>query len=76
VITCRPQVIRLISVRRPRLVQRRVNVDVPIWMVEQLDLEAPRPGVTRQSIIKVLLAERLDRCRDPADACASEALPT
>lgn len=33
-------------------------------------------GVTRQSIIKVWLAERLDRRRDPADAPVSEALPT
>ena len=45
-------------------------------MVEQLDQEAARLGVTRQSIIKVWLAERLDRRRDPADAPASEALPT
>lgn len=66
----------LSAARRPRLEQRRVNVDFPIWMVEQLDLEASRLGVTRQSIIKVWLAERLDRRRDPADAPASEALPT
>lgn len=66
----------LSAARRPRLEQRRVNVDFPIWMVEQLDQEASRLGVTRQSIIKVWLAERLDRRRDPADAPLSEALPT
>ena len=66
----------LSAARRPRLEQRRVNVDFPIWMVEQLDQEASRLGVTRQSIIKVWLAERLDRRRDPADAPVSEALPT
>jgi hypothetical protein len=66
----------LSAARRPRLEQRRVNVDFPIWMVEQLDLEASRLGVTRQSIIKVWLAERLDRRRDPAEAPVSEALPT
>jgi len=66
----------LSAARRPRLEQRRVNVDFPIWMVEQLDLEASRLGVTRQSIIKVWLAERLDRRRDPADAHAPEALST
>lgn len=66
----------LSAARRPRLEQRRVNVDFPIWMVEQLDKEASRLGVTRQSIIKVWLAERLDRRRDPADAPVSEALPT
>jgi hypothetical protein len=55
----------LSAARRPRLDQRRVNVDFPLWMVEQLDLEASRLGVTRQSIIKVWLAERLERRRDP-----------
>ena len=54
------------AARRPRLDQRRVNVDFPLWMVEQLDLEASRLGVTRQSIIKVWLAERLERRTDPA----------
>ena len=49
----------LSSVRRPGLEQRRVNVDFPAWMVESLDREARRLGVTRQSIIKVWIAERL-----------------
>jgi hypothetical protein len=39
--------------------QRRVNVDFPAWMIQSLDKEARRLGVTRQSIIKVWLAERL-----------------
>jgi len=37
-----------------------VNVDFPVWMIEALDKEASRLGVTRQSIIKVWLAERLE----------------
>lgn len=45
--------------RRPRQQSRRVNVDFPTWMVDRLDKEAARLGVTRQSIIKVWLAERL-----------------
>jgi macrodomain Ter protein organizer (MatP/YcbG family) len=40
---------------------RRVNVDFPAWMVTSLDREAKRLGVTRQSIIKVWIAERLHR---------------
>ena len=40
--------------------QRRVNVDFPVWMIESLDREARRLGVTRQSIIKVWIAERLE----------------
>lgn len=40
--------------------QKRVNVDFPTWMIDSLDLEASRLGVTRQSVIKVWLAERLE----------------
>jgi len=46
---------------RPLKEQRRVNVDFPVWMVESLDREASRLGVTRQSIIKVWIAERLEK---------------
>ncbi len=41
--------------------QKRVNVDFPTWMVDSLDREASKLGVTRQSIIKVWLAERLEK---------------
>ena len=40
--------------------QRRVNVDFPTWMIDSLDREASKLGVTRQSVIKVWLAERLE----------------
>ncbi|TVR45730.1 MAG: CopG family transcriptional regulator [Puniceicoccaceae bacterium] len=45
--------------RRPLLEQRRVNVDLPAWMIDSLDLAAKRIGVTRQSIVKVWLSERI-----------------
>jgi hypothetical protein len=48
------------TAKRPNQVQKRVNVDFPTWMIESLDSEASRLGVTRQSIIKVWLAERLE----------------
>jgi hypothetical protein len=51
----------LARAKRASREQRRVNVDFPTWMIESLDREAGRLGVTRQSIIKVWLAERLDR---------------
>lgn len=50
----------LSKARRPAQEQRRVNVDFPAWMIESLDREAQRLGVTRQSVIKVWIAERLD----------------
>jgi hypothetical protein len=45
--------------RRPGLAPRRVNVDLPEWMISELDRQATRIGVTRQSIIKVWLSERI-----------------
>jgi len=47
--------------RRRNQESRRVNVDFPTWMIESLDREANRLGVTRQSIIKVWIAEMLER---------------
>ena len=49
------------TIRRPGYEQRRVNVDFPTWIIEALDREAARIGVTRQSIIKVWIAERLEQ---------------
>ena len=46
--------------RRLGLEIKRVNVDFPAWMVNSLDREAARLGVTRQSVIKTWVAERLD----------------
>jgi biotin operon repressor len=50
----------LSKIKRPNQIQKRVNVDFPIWMIDSLDKEASRLGVTRQSILKVWLAERLE----------------
>lgn len=46
---------------RPEQEQKRVNVDFPLWMIHQLDKEAKRLGVPRQSIIKVWVSERLKK---------------
>ncbi|MGQ0815366.1 MAG: type II toxin-antitoxin system BrnA family antitoxin [Gemmatimonadota bacterium] len=51
------------TIRRPGLEQRRVNVDFPVWMIESLDREAARLGVPRQSLVKVWIADRLDKHR-------------
>jgi hypothetical protein len=47
--------------RRVGTEAKRVNVDFPAWMVDSLDREARRLGVTRQSLIKLWLAEKLGR---------------
>lgn len=49
----------LTMARRTNQTPRRVNVDFPSWMIHSLDREANRLGVTRQSVIKVWISERL-----------------
>lgn len=53
------------AARRPAQEHRRINVDFLAWMVDSLDREAHRLGVTRQAIITRWLAERLDRSATP-----------
>jgi hypothetical protein len=52
--------LELSNAKRVLQEQKRVNVDFPTWMIESLDREARKLGITRQSIIKVWLAERLE----------------
>jgi len=49
----------LSTARRMNQEHKRINVDFPAWVVTALDREAARIGVTRQSIIKVWMVERL-----------------
>ena len=62
----------LSKARRVLQEQKRVNVDFPTWMIETRHREASKLGVTRQSVIKVWLAERLETtastCRSSAGA--------
>jgi hypothetical protein len=63
----------LSTARRVNQEQRRINVDFPVWVVESLDREAARIGVTRQSIIKVWLVERLKaEAANNCHACAAD----
>ena len=58
----------LAKARRVGTAPKRVNVDFPSWMVQSIDREANRLGVTRQSLIKMWLADRLARARSPHPA--------
>ena len=51
--------IRLKDIKKLKTETKKVNVDFPEWVIESLDKEAKKIGVTRQSIIKVWIAERL-----------------
>ena len=57
------------TLRRPGLEIKRVNVDFPVWMVQALDREAQRVGVSRQAIVKTWLAECL------SSRCGSSSIP-
>lgn len=61
----------LSSARRVNQEQKRINVDFPAWVLDSLDREAARMGVSRQSIIKVWLVERLqaEAANMPLCAC-------
>lgn len=54
-------VLDLASARKPNPAQKKVNVDFPVWMIESLDKVARKLGVTRQTVITMWLAERLER---------------
>ena len=54
----------LASLSKANREHKRVNVDFPIWMIESLDREAGRIGVTRQSIIKMWLAQKLESVQE------------
>ncbi len=51
----------LSQARRPSYEPKRVSIDFPVWMIEALEKEAQVLGVTSDSIIKLWLAERLDK---------------
>jgi hypothetical protein len=48
---------------RPRREIQRVNVDFPVDLLEAIDSEARRIGVTRQAYIKLRLADSLGASR-------------
>lgn len=49
----------LAKARRPALELKRVNVDFPTWMIQSLDRESKRLGISRQALIKMWIADRL-----------------
>ena len=54
------------TAHRPGLTIKKINVDMPQWMVLCLDDEAKRLGISRQSVIKTWLAERIDTATEGA----------
>lgn len=48
------------TAKRSNRKTRKVNVDLPEWMIVSLDAEADRLAINRQAVIKTWLAERID----------------
>ena len=53
--------------RRVNAELKRVNIDFPVWVIESLDKEARRLGITRQSLVKMWIAEKFSRDSQAAD---------
>jgi hypothetical protein len=53
------QELDLAKANRPGRASKRVNVDFPVWMIQLLDRESKRLGITRQAIIKFWIADKL-----------------
>lgn len=53
------QMLDLSQAKRPLSARRKISIDLPIWMIELIDQEANRLGVTPQTIIQTSLAEHL-----------------
>ena len=53
----------LAKATRPGRAVQRVNVDFPVDLLQAIDREARRVGVTRQAFIKIRLADTLATTR-------------
>jgi len=42
---------------------KKINLDLPEWLLNQLDQEAARAGVSRQPLIKIWLVQKLEEER-------------
>ena len=52
--------LNLSTLKRPELEREQLSVSFPKWMIKELDKEAKRLGIERQSLIKFWIFERLD----------------
>ena len=50
----------LSTIRKPNKQLKRVNIDFPEWVVASLDREATRLGISRQSLVKMWIAEKIE----------------
>lgn len=46
---------------RPGIQTQRISIDFPEWMVKQIDLVSKQLHISRQSVIKVFVSDRLKK---------------
>jgi len=51
----------LSKVSRPDLESQRISLDLPLWLLRKIDDQAQLRGVTRQSLIKTWLFDRIEQ---------------
>lgn len=54
----------LSSATKPNLELKKIDIDMPIWMIRKLDRKAEKLGVSREAIIKNWLDERIKKEKD------------
>ncbi len=42
---------------------KKINIDLPDWLLRELDIEAARAGVSRQPLLKLWLIQKLEEER-------------
>jgi hypothetical protein len=55
------QYLDLAQMKRPGLAQQPLNINFPVWMIEAVDKEAQRLGITRESVIKAWIADAINK---------------
>ena len=53
------------SARCPNLAPERITAELPRWVVQGLDRQAEIAGVTREALIRLWIAERLQQASTP-----------
>ena len=54
----------LTKVTKPNLELEDVNIQMPIWMIRKLDRKAAQIGISRDSVIKTWIDERIKKEKD------------
>ena len=49
------------DIKQSTINKHKHGIDFPVWVVESLDKEARRLGITRQSLVKMWIADKFKK---------------